>query len=229
MKLLLLNPITYWLRYVFKVLKYTFKYKNLKIEYMADVTSSTFGENVSIYKYSRIRDSHINDFSYVARDSQVYNTEIGKYSCIGPNLKTGMGDHPSSIFVSVHPVFYSTIGQSSGVSFVNRNKFKEYKRTSIGNDVWIGGNVTIMQGVKIGDGSIVASGAVVTKDIPPYSIVGGVPAKFINSRFSKEEIEFLLNFKWWDKSEKWIKEHAEEFESISDFMKKRSLNTKISN
>jgi len=98
--------------------------------------------------------------------------------------------------------------------------FNESESTSvlIGNDVWIGNDVTIMGGVKIGDGSIIGTKALVTKDVEPYSIVGGVPAKRIKSRFNNEEVNFLLNIKWWNKGEKWITENIELFSSISNFI-----------
>ena len=71
--------------------------------------------------------------------------------------------------------------------------------THIGNDVWIGLNATILDGVTIGDGAIVAAGAVVTKDVPPYAVVAGVPAKIIKYRFTESQIDFLLKFRWWEK------------------------------
>ena len=75
-----------------------------------------------------------------------------------------------------------------------------------------------MQGVHISDGAIVAAGAVVTKDVPAYAIVGGVPAKMIKYRFNEKVIEKLENIKWWDKSEEWIAQHAPLFENINDFV-----------
>ena len=74
-----------------------------------------------------------------------------------------------------------------------------------------------MQGVTIGDGAIIAAGAIVTKDVPPYSIVGGIPAKEIRKRFDSETIQLLIDFKWWDRPLEWIEEHAEQFENIDIF------------
>ena len=81
----------------------------------------------------------------------------------------------------------------------------------IGNDVWIGSHVLILDGVSVGDGAIIATGAVVTKDIEPYSIYGGVPARLIRYRFSQERINYLLNFSWWNKDEDWLFNHIKEF------------------
>ena len=87
----------------------------------------------------------------------------------------------------------------------------------IGNDVWIGEDVKILGGVTIGDGALVAAGAVVIRDVPPYTIVGGVPAKVIKSRFEPSQVEFLLKFQWWNKDEDWIKNNVEKFQDITQF------------
>jgi len=129
-----------------------------------------------------------------------------------------MGAHPSAEFVSSHPLFYSTLGQSSGLVIVDNNLFDEFPETQIGNDVWIGNNVTVRYGVKIGDGAIIGSGAVVTKDVEPYSIVGGVPAKTIKYRFTPEQIDFLQQIRWWDKDLEWIKANKDLFRNIEKFM-----------
>lgn len=88
--------------------------------------------------------------------------------------------------------------------------FPPAKRTSIGNDVWIGNGATILSGVSVGDGAIIAAGAVVTKDVPPYSIWRA--AKLIRYRFSNEVINKLLDIKWWDKEAEWLKQNRELFE-----------------
>lgn len=161
--------------------------------------------------------------SYIGSNCNL-SASIGRYSCLGNDIKVINGLHPTNTFVSIHPVFFSTKKQV-GISYVYEDKFDELKyfdnknktAINIGNDVWIGSCVIIMAGVKIGDGAIVGAGAVVTKDVPPYSIVVGVPAKVIKYRFSEDIIKKLLKIKWWDKTECWIKENSKLFANINDF------------
>ena len=108
----------------------------------------------------------------------------------------GLGRHPVH-FVSLHPVFYSKLSQA-GVTFSDRNYFEELLPVTIGNDVWIGAGAIILDGVTIGDGAVIAAGAVVVRDVEPYSIVGGVPAKLIRNRFNEETMRLLFQIKWWD-------------------------------
>jgi acetyltransferase-like isoleucine patch superfamily enzyme len=224
MKALFSSPFTYWLKWLFTKWKLESKYKkqHLHLEYMAEVKDCKFGHYNTIYKFARLRNSELGDYSYVARNSQIYNTTVGKFTCIGPNVSAGMGAHPSEGYVSTHPLFYSTLGQAGGLVIVEKNLFDEFPHTEIGNDVWIGNNTIIKYGIKIGDGAIIGSGAMVTKDVEPYSIVGGVPAKIIKYRFSQEQIEFLQSFKWWDKDLEWLKKNKHLFQNISEFHKEFS-------
>jgi acetyltransferase-like isoleucine patch superfamily enzyme len=213
-------PFIFWLRWLTTkfYLELKYKSKHLELEYMVEVKNCTFGYYNKIYKYSRLRNSQLGDFTYVARNSQVHNTKVGKFCCIGPHVSLGNGTHPSAKFVSSHPLFYSTLGQSSGLVIVENNLFDEFPFTEIGNDVWIGNNVTIQPGIKIMDGAIVGSGSVVTKDVEPYSIVGGVPAKLIKYRFTENEIAFLLKMKWWDRELDWLKKNKHQFQNIGEFI-----------
>lgn len=96
------------------------------------------------------------------------------------------------------------------------------KKTKIGNDVWIGQNAVIMAGVNIGDGAVIGSGAVVTKDVPDYAIAVGVPAKVIKYRFSEEQIKALKKIKWWEWSDEQIAERFDDFLHIEEFVSKYS-------
>ncbi|HEY5587479.1 MAG TPA: CatB-related O-acetyltransferase [Candidatus Paceibacterota bacterium] len=183
-----------------------------------------FEGNNAIYNNTIILDSYLGYGSYVANQSNIKKTKIGRYCAIGDNVRTCLGLHPTSNFVSIHPAFFS-LNKQAGFTFVDKQLFEEHKYidntkkyvVEIGNDVWIGNNVLIMDGIKIGDGAVIAAGAVITKDVAPYSIVGGVPAKHIKYRFEQEDIDFLLQFKWWEKSPEWIKKNASAFISINLF------------
>ena len=161
--------------------------------------------------------------SYIGPNSFL-NARIGRFSSIAGGVTTVSGNHPSSVMVSTHPSFFS-VKKRCGMTFVPKTIFDEVTYADsnnhhvvIGNDVWIGANVTILNGVHIGDGAIVATGAVVVKDVPPYTIVGGVPAKEIKKRFTIEQIEFLRSFEWWNKDFDWFVENAQYFRDIDLFI-----------
>jgi acetyltransferase-like isoleucine patch superfamily enzyme len=165
--------------------------------------------------------------TYVSDNSGIKKAFVGRYTSIGPEVKIIFGRHPSHTYVSTHPAFFSTRKQA-GFSFTEKQLFKEFPDTKdskgkyttvIGSDVWIGARVSIMDGVKIGDGAIVAAGAVVVKDVAPFSIVGGVPAKHIKYRFNQDQIDFLVNLKWWEKDLNWIKKHSRYFSDIEYLIK----------
>lgn len=176
-------------------------------------------------KRSVLSDSSLGFASYIGHDTVLEQTQVGRYTCIGPNVSIITGVHPVSEFVSLHPAFFS-LKKQVGFTYVSEQKFCEEKYADkdagvyvkIGNDVWIGNGAKLMSGVTIGDGAVVAAGAVVTKDVEPYAIVGGVPAKMIKMRFEAEEIEYLMNIQWWNKGEDWIKEHTEYFADIKKMM-----------
>src|ERR1700746_1953436 len=135
MKSIFLNPLTYWLRWLFTKWKLEIKNrkKHLYLEYMVEINDCKFGEYNSIYKYARLKSVEFGNFGTVARNAQVFNAKIGNFSGIGPFSFIGLAEHPSSVFVSPHPLFYSTLGQSSGLVIVEKNLFEEYQMTYIGN------------------------------------------------------------------------------------------------
>lgn len=157
-----------------------------------------------IYPFSRITNSTIGSYSYISYSSQINNAEIGKYCSISKRVSVGLGFHPTN-FISTSPMFYSPKNPLLK-SFVKESKFEDFKPISIGNDVWIGTNVVVLDGVTIGDGVIIAANSVVNKNVEPYSIVGGVPARFIRHRFEPKTIEKLLKIKWWNLPDYFLKQ-----------------------
>jgi acetyltransferase-like isoleucine patch superfamily enzyme len=211
----LMNPLYEYLKWLATKIFYQCKYwgAHLRISYKAHIHGSRFGKCNFIGKYTILTKVGLGDFSYIANHCTISYTEIGKYCSIGPNVKIAPGRHPSAIFVSTHPSFLKR-------NFAANSGYAGNLPVTIGNDVWIGANALIIDGVSIGDGAIIGANAVVTKDVSPYCIVGGVPAKVIRKRFADEQIAQLLEFKWWDKSEEWIRQHTGDFDNIEVFLKK---------
>lgn len=150
-----------------------------------------------IYRGAVLTNVAIGRKSYVAEAAHIGECEIGAFSSIGPQaIIGGLGSHPTR-YLSTHPAFYSTLGQA-GHTFAESDRFEELSKTVIGNDVWIGARALILDGRSVGDGAVVAAGAVVTRDVPPYAIVGGVPARVIRYRFAPDVIEALLAWRWWN-------------------------------
>ena len=176
---------------------------------------------VILAKNVQVRNCCIGANTYIASNSRLINCDIGCYCSIGPDVLSGLGMHPSKTFVSTHPSFYSP-QNSSPISHVTEQKFVESKRITIGNDVWIGARAIILDGVSIGDGAIIASGAVVTRDVKPFSVVAGVPAREIEKRFTENEIDFLLKIHWWEKDVEWINSRAHLFTDINKFIENLS-------
>lgn len=158
--------------------------------------SAKIASNCHILNNTFFLNSSIASFSYIGRNSIVQNTKIGLYCSIADGVYIGLGSHPYSYF-STSPLFYK-VNNTFKRKLISRDlEFEEYKSIDIGNDVWIGARSIVLDGVKISTGAIIAAGAVVTKDVPAYAIVAGVPASIIKYRFSHEKISEILESEWW--------------------------------
>jgi acetyltransferase-like isoleucine patch superfamily enzyme len=210
------NKVIDWFKY-----KYSRVIDNLLPNYKLITSKHTInmvylGNHVKVYPFATLAHSIIGSYTYIAYNAVVVNTIVGKFCSFGPNLVCGSGIHPLN-GISTHPMFYS-INKQNGITLAKQNKVDEIKLTVIGNDVFIGMNVTILDGVSIGHGAVIGAGSVVSKDIPPYAIAIGVPAKVIKYRFDEATIEKLLEKKWWDFSFEKLSEVEKNFFDLNAFL-----------
>lgn len=178
------------------------------------------GENVEVGSYTYFN-SH--ELGYIVVES---GTKIGKFCSIAPNVFIGPGNHPLH-FLTTHPLLFDDFWKNKfnlrNDSLPSIKRPGENGKVIIGNDVWIGTGSIITEGVKIGDGAVVAAGSIVTKDVSPYSIVAGIPAKKISERFSKDNVNALesMHEKWWDFSPSFIKENIGYFYDVNAYIESR--------
>jgi acetyltransferase-like isoleucine patch superfamily enzyme len=197
--------------------RYKKLYPDVKIIFPVSIDNNcSIGKNTVIHKNVRLSNSTLGDYSYT--HSSLLNSDVGKFCSIAPNCIFGLAKHPTEKIVSTYPAFYSKNNRGCLCSFSHADLFDEQPgKTIIGNDVWVGSNCIIMAGVIIGNGAIIGAGSVVTKDVEDYAIVGGVPAKLIRYRFEKDQINFLNQFKWWDRDIGWIENNCSLFLDIEKF------------
>jgi len=200
-----------------------FKYPTSKLYTNYIHPKAKIGKYVQIDKYCKIdRDVEIGDYTYINEYTRIdaNTSRIGRYCSISHNVKIGMGPHPLDC-VSTSPVFYS---KTRG--FMKTDGYNEYKDkgyTEIAHDVLIGANAVIMAGVKLGIGSVVGTGSIVTKDVEPYSVVAGNPAKLIRKRFDEKTVKILLESEWWNKEPKELQNmlHVNKFIGIENDSKSK--------
>ena len=212
---LLLSPQTLYATVKKRAVEHSYRDRRLKLGLFVTIQNCTFGMHNYINNKVSLYRSSLGDHTYINSNSAILDSSIGKFCSIANNVQIGLGKHPSA-FVSTHPSFYAT--NKAFFTFADKMYFKELEHTTIENDVWIGNNVIIIGGIRIGNGAIIAAGSVVTKDVQPYSIVGGVPAKHIKFRFSEDIIEKLQQFQWWNKDDEWLQANFRYFHDVDKFI-----------
>ncbi len=179
------------------------------------IVNSKIHKSSKVESGSQIVNSRFDKHSFCGYDCKILNCDVGSFCSIANDVVVGGGMHPIN-WVSMSPVFYE--GRDSVRTKFSTHKRDPVKRTKIGHDVWIGERVIIKQGVTIGNGAVIGMGSVVTKDVEPYTIVVGCPAKVIRKRFDDKIIDSLQEIKWWEFSDKELKEYAQYFTKPNDFI-----------
>jgi len=193
-----------------------FKHQSCTIESARLSKSLKLGKAVTIGYGSCVLAGEVGDYTFINKycliDSNV--TTVGKFCSIAYNVRIGLGGHPAD-WLSTHPFLYD-----KKYGFVKKDLqwTSKSEKTVVGNDVWIGANATILGGVIIGDGAIIGAHSLVNKDVEPYSIVVGTPAKHIRYRHDETTIKSLLKSKWWDKSAEELKNKIAVLSDPKDFI-----------
>lgn len=189
---------------------------NLQIESWNVGRGASLGRRVIIRKGNEIgNDVQVGDYSYISGPrTYIESAEIGKFCSIARQTIIGVGNHDHTL-VTTHPFI---IAPEFGQLRAARRPSVQKPRPVIGNDVWIGVNCIVMRGVTIGDGAVVAANSVVTRDVAPYSIVGGAPARHLRARFPDETAQALSRIKWWDWTEAELKDRVDRFEDVNAFV-----------
>lgn len=164
----------------------------------ATLRDATLGRFTEIKERVAFSDSQLGDYSYVERQAEVIYAKIGKFCCIAANARINALEHPLER-VSQHKMTYRANEYFLGAKLDSEFRARRQgKLVETGNDVWIGHGAIIKPGVKIGHGAVVAAGAIVTRDVPAYAVVAGVPARFLRWRFEPKISTRIIALAWWD-------------------------------
>lgn len=195
---------------------------NVEIGDFAIVSKTILEDYAGIGRNSTVEKSYFARHSYIGYNAIVENTEVGKFSSLSWNTTISAAHHPKE-YLSQHEFLYE---KRHGI--VKKELYDpHHKKVVIGNDVWIGANAIVMPGITISDGAIVGAGAVVTKDVPAYAIVAGIPAKIIKYRFGITTIKELLKIKWWNLPDDFIIENIDLFSNKLDEKLLKNLKVRI--
>jgi phosphonate metabolism protein (transferase hexapeptide repeat family) len=181
---------------------------------------TVLGAYTHVYTHSVLNEVVMGDYSYCSGYNQFDYTSIGKFCSIASFVRINPGNHPTFARVAQHHFTYRSAFYGFGEDDAEFFDWRRAKPVTIGNDVWIGHNASIMPGVTVGNGAVIGTGSVVTKDVEPFSVVAGVPAKKIKMRFSEDIINKIETCAWWDWEHETIKERLPDFRNFEEFSRK---------
>ncbi len=188
----------------------------------AKLTSTTLGIYCEVGARTILQEVAMGDYSYVVNDSQITYTTIGKFCSIAAMTRINPGNHPMHRATQAHFTYRASSyfpGEADDADFF---AWRHEHHVTIGHDVWIGHGAIVLPGRQIGTGAVIAAGAIVTKDVPPYTIVGGNPARPIRRRFSEAVEQGLMDLAWWHWDHETLRQALPDFRalSIDDFLSK---------
>ena len=195
-----------------------------RIDPTAHVRKSTLGPWTSVGPRTTMAETIFGDYSYVVNDSSIIYAEIGKFCSIAAHTRLNPGNHPMDRPALHHFTYRSVsyqLGPEDDAAFFD---WRRAHKVTLGHDVWIGHGAVVLPGVTIGTGAGIGAGAVVSKDVPPFAIVAGVPAKIIRYRFDEEIQQALLRIAWWDWTREQLSAVLPDFRTlgIKEFVQKYS-------
>ncbi|MEP7454854.1 DapH/DapD/GlmU-related protein [Phyllobacterium sp. SB3] len=190
----------------------------------ATVQASELGRYTEVSERCRISETTLGDYSYIMQDGAVWCAKIGKFANIAASVRINATNHPTWRPTLHHFTYRSAEYWDDADSDEEFFDWRRSNLVTIGHDVWIGHGATVLPGVSVGDGAVIGAGAVVSKDVAPYTIVGGVPAKKIRDRFDPSIAERLQELAWWDWDHAKLRATLEDFRrlDIQEFLEKHS-------
>lgn len=185
------------------------------------IKNSQLHSTTKIGAGSNIVNVEMGKHSYCGYDCTLVECRVGSFCSIADNVSIGLASHPID-WVSMSPAFIGERVEKEGKDSIKK-KYAEHfyeaiEETIIGNDVWIGKGAFVKAGVRIGNGAVVGMGSVVTRNVPDYAIVGGIPAKIIRMRFDKDVIKKLQEVEWWNWEDSEIRKYARYFNHVEKFL-----------
>jgi phosphonate metabolism protein (transferase hexapeptide repeat family) len=180
----------------------------------ATVFDSVLGRWTEVGEDTRLLAVELGDYSYCDRNCDLANTTVGRFANIASSVRIGATDHPLDRASLHHFRYRAAKYWDDAADDEDWFAARRARRTTIGHDTWIGHGAQIKPDVVVGDGAVIASGAIVTKDVPPYAIVAGVPAKVVRFRQPPEIVERLQRLAWWDWDHQTIRERLDDFRSL---------------
>ena len=182
------------------------------------VNNCQFGQYVELGDHCIAADSYVGSYTYLFGGNDIYNCSIGKFNSIATGVRINPVQHPMRERAAAHHFTYRAAHYGLGENDEELIAWRKNLTVTTGHDVWIGHNAIIMGGVRLGNGAVVAAGAVVTHDVAPYEIVAGVPARHIGWRYDEATIAAMEEIAWWDWDHETLKARLKDFNDVAQFV-----------